>query len=245
MSKPVDYAFLHGGGQGGWVWDHTIAALDRQTEGKFGRALALDVPGCGKKRGRQTDNLGLIDVARELLADLDDAGMRDVVLVGHSQAGNVLPALVETRPGLFRRLVYVSCSIPLPGQTVLELMGTGLHGSNENEVGWPSDPKVGDIRERYPSMFCNDMSPSETTAFMAKVGSDAWPMPIYSHTDWRFEKPAAALATYVVCLRDGILPVALAESFCDTLQREPARPHRRRTSGDDYAAACAGGSAAR
>jgi len=54
---PTDFVFLHGGGQGGWVWDETIAALDRQSGGHFGRALTLDIPGCGRKRDRTTDDI--------------------------------------------------------------------------------------------------------------------------------------------------------------------------------------------
>ena len=50
MSNPVDFAFLHGGGQGSWVWRETIAALHQQTAGAFGRATTLDAPGCGAKR---------------------------------------------------------------------------------------------------------------------------------------------------------------------------------------------------
>ena len=41
MNAGIDYAFLHGGGQGSWVWEQTIAALECQTNGAFGRALAL------------------------------------------------------------------------------------------------------------------------------------------------------------------------------------------------------------
>ena len=54
MNAPVDFVFLHGGGQAGWVWDETLAALALQTGGGFGRALTLDIPGCGSKRGRPT-----------------------------------------------------------------------------------------------------------------------------------------------------------------------------------------------
>ena len=45
MRPPTDFAFLHGGVQGGWVWTETLAALALQTGGAFGRALALDIPG--------------------------------------------------------------------------------------------------------------------------------------------------------------------------------------------------------
>ncbi len=218
MGEPVDYAFLHGGGQGSWVWAETIGALSRQTDRKYGRAFTLDVPGCGTKRDRITDTTDPDDVARELIADLENAAMRDIVLVGHSQAGNIIPNMVQMKPALFRRIVYVSCSIPLPGQTLIEMMGSGLHGSHPSEVGWPSDPKIGGIRERYPAMFCNDMSAAETATFMAKLGSDSWPKSTYSNTAFDFRKPAEISAAYVICLRDGILPVSWQEVFAARLQ---------------------------
>ena len=40
MSEPVNFVFLHGGGQGGWVWDETIAAIGAQSGGAA-RCLAL------------------------------------------------------------------------------------------------------------------------------------------------------------------------------------------------------------
>jgi pimeloyl-ACP methyl ester carboxylesterase len=210
-----DYAFLHGGGQGGWVWDETIEALGLQTGGAFGRALRLDVPGCGAKRGRATEAIGVDDIAAELLGDIEAAGLRDVVLVGHSQAGSILPKMVQARPDLFRRLVYVSCSSPLPGQTAIEMIGAGVHGQDPDEVGWPVDPRTHSMEARYLLMFCNDMSRLETAAFMGKLGHDAWPMQSYAHTDWSYDHLGAVPASFVVCLRDGILPVAWQETFAE------------------------------
>jgi hypothetical protein len=74
-------------------------------------------------------------------------------VVSRSQAEYASRISVDRKPVLFRRVIYISCSIPLPAQTLIEMMGAGLHGSNPDEVGWPSDPKVGDIRERYPASF--------------------------------------------------------------------------------------------
>ena len=71
MNPRVDYAFLHGGGQGSWVWDETIAALRQQSVGDIGEVIALDVPGCGTKRGRDTSAMSVDDVVNELLADLE------------------------------------------------------------------------------------------------------------------------------------------------------------------------------
>ena len=169
MTRPVDYVFVHGGGQGSWVWQETIAALQQQSGSSFGRALALDAPGCGVKRGRDTANLSLDDVVAEFIADITAAGLREIILVGHSQAGTVLPRVAEKRPDLIRRLVYVSCTAPQPGKTILQQIGSGLHGSHPDEVGWPFDPRTVDPRQRYPLMFCNDMNDAESSAFLAKL----------------------------------------------------------------------------
>jgi pimeloyl-ACP methyl ester carboxylesterase len=215
MSKPIDYVFLHGGVQGGWVWDETIAALDRQTGDHHGRTLALDVPGCGAKRGRDADGLGPDDVAAELIADIEAAGLSEALLVGHSQAGTVLPRMVALRPKLFRRVVYVSCIAPLPGQTVRnfrdELPDVGDAAAR---AAWPA----GDPRELLRALFCNDMTPDQASAFMAKLGSDAWPERMHDVCDWRYEHLEATPGSYFVCLRDATLPPAWQAVFADRLK---------------------------
>ena len=216
----TNIAFLHGGGQGGWVWQATIAELHRLTGGKFGRALALDISGCGQKRNKDTTDLTFSAIIDELMADLDNAGMTDMVLVGHSQAGTVLPHLAERRPALFRRLVYVACSIPLPGQNVIEMVGDRLHGDDEDKVEWPVAPKTTDIRERTEIMFCNDMDTLKTADFMGKLGSDQWPLASYAETNWRFKNLDAVPATYVLCLQDNILPVSWQEKFAGRFHAE-------------------------
>lgn len=218
MNNGVNFAFLHGGGQGSWVWDATVAALALQ-DAAFGRAFALDVPGCGTKRGRDTIGIGPDAIAEELVADLAAAGMRDVVLVGHSQAGGILPRMAALRPDLFRRLVHVSCSIPLPGQTVLAMMGTGSHGSNPDEVGWPEGTAGEAPQRRYPAMFCNDMAAVEATTFLGRLGADNWPALSYAETNWP-STPAGVPVTYVLCLRDGILPIDWQERFAVRLGAE-------------------------
>jgi len=211
----TDYVFLHGGAQGGWVWDETIAALNRQTEGRFGRPLVLNVPGCGTKRGRDTAGLGIDEVAAELIGEIEAAGFRDALLVGHSQAGTVLPRLLERAPQLFRRAVYVSAIAPLPGQTALNHR-EGLPGAAAPQ-NW-SDAPPSDPRERFRALFCNDMTEAQAEAFLAKLGADAWPAPTYAASDWRYEHLAAIPASYVICLQDAVLPVAWQEIFADRLQ---------------------------
>lgn len=201
----TDFVFLHGGGQGGWVWDETIAALNQQA-GEAVRCLALDGPGCGAKRGRDTSAITFAQINAELVDDIVASGFEDVVLVGHSQAGTHLPVLADLRPDLFRKLVFVSCIAPDPGLTVIEMTGERMHGGQH-----PFNDQSLSMRERYRLMFCNDMTDAEP--FLAKLGPDNWPRSCYTQTEWHYDHLADLPVSYVLCLQDAILPLEWQERF--------------------------------
>jgi pimeloyl-ACP methyl ester carboxylesterase len=196
----TDFAFLHGGTQGSWVWEETIAALRDVGGPAVDRCLGLDVPGCGTKRGADTAAMTFDDLVADLVADIDAAGLRDAVLVGHSQAGTVLPRLAEARAHAFRRLVYVSCAAPEPGFSVLA-------GSPRKTLALGQAPDVAVMMERYHAMMCNDMDPESALAFFNRQGADAWPASSYTYTEWRYGHLGSVASTYVHCLQDHCLPL--------------------------------------
>ncbi len=210
-----DYVFLHGGGQGGWVWEDTVRALQAQRPGDVGRILCLDIPGCGAKRARDTHALTYGAIVDELSREVRAAGVENALLIGHSQAGTVLPALLAAAPERFGRAVYVSCCAPAPGQTVSQMMGSSLHGTNSQEVGWPVDPAATEVSQRFAAMFCNDMTAEETADFLARLGKDAWPAAAQGESGWLYGRTPQIPATYVVCLDDGILTVPWQRRFAE------------------------------
>ncbi len=216
----MNFAFLHGGGQGSWVWAETIAALHAQGSNDIANVLTLDVPGCGSKRDRRSDDLTLEDVADELIGDIEASGLTDVVLVGHSQAGQAMALMMTRRPRLFRRCIFVSCSIPLPNQSVARMIGDGIRGENPDEVGWPMDPKTTPMEHRYDAMFCNDMDLPTKAAFLGRLGSDQWPLQTYAYTAWNYDGLDAVASTFVLCLRDNILPPAWQNVFAERFGTE-------------------------
>ncbi len=209
----MDFVFLHGGGQGGWVWDETIAALMAQAGEGAHRALALDGPGCGTKRGRDTSTICFDEINRELVQDIEAAGLRDVVLVGHSQAGTHMPAMAALRPDLFRQLIFVSCIAPDPGLTVIEMTGKRMREAGDTDGSKALTDESMSMRERYRVMFCNDMALDQTEAFLDKLGHDGWPRSCYAQSEWHYDHLAGLPASYVLCLRDAILPLAWQEHF--------------------------------
>lgn len=171
------------------------------------------MPGCGSKRGRATDELAFSDIVDELIGDLEAAELSDIVPVGHSQAGTLLPAMATRRPDLLRRLIYVSCSAPLPGQMVIAMIGDGVHGTRDDQVGWPIDPNAFSHRERTRIMLCNDMDGNDADELMARLGKDQWPTCSYTETGWRDSGQDKVPVSYVVCLKDNILPVDWQHTF--------------------------------
>jgi pimeloyl-ACP methyl ester carboxylesterase len=120
---------------------------------------------------------------------------------------------VEKRPALFKHIVYVSCSAPLPGQTVPQMMGNGRHGSDPDAVGYPQDPKRCAVALQYREMFCNDMEDGHASRFLAKLGHDRWPDQLMRESAWRYAHLDGIQSTYVLCLRDGILTPPWQETF--------------------------------
>ena len=207
------FALLHGGGQGSWVWDDVAGEL----RARGADVLALDIPGCGTKRGVDAIGYGVDETAAELVADIEAAGLSDAILVGHSQAGTMLPMVYARKPGLFRRLVYLSCCAPVPGQSVIEMMGRGVHGANPAEVGWPLDPDHSDRDLLRREMFCNDMDPALAGAFLAQCDQDMWPPGVTYATHWRYDHLPAGASTYILCERDQILPPDWQSEFARRL----------------------------
>lgn len=207
----MDIVFLHGGGQGSWIWDETLAALEAQAPGAH-RCLALDVPGCGTKRGRDTAAISYPELVAELCDDVRRAGMAGATLVGHSQAGGAIPAMIAHDPALFGRVIYISCLAAVPdqisGATVL-----AQHKSPESPLfGILGNPDVPMI-EQYRAMFCNDMGPAQAEAFLGRLLRDAWPQSSYTWTGWHYEHLAGVPSTYVLCLEDRILLPDFQEAF--------------------------------
>jgi pimeloyl-ACP methyl ester carboxylesterase len=215
--QPIDFVFLHGGQQGGWVWSEVIAALQSRGGGRVGRLMTLDVPGCGAKRDRPARRLSVPQVIDDLLADVDAAGLSGAVLVGHSQAGTLIPSLLAARPQAFARAVYVSCCAPEPGQTVIDMMGEGLRGEDPSVVGWPVRRETADMATFAQAMFCNDMDEAQMAAFLSQLGEDAWPEACsFEHRDWTYGA-ARQPATYVLLERDESLPLEWQQRFAERL----------------------------
>ncbi|WP_228814776.1 alpha/beta fold hydrolase [Nocardia otitidiscaviarum] len=92
---------IHGSGAVGSTWAAVAPALSREH-----RLITIDLPGCGRSESAST--YAVAQQADRIAAVLDELGVRNADVVGHSSGGYVGTALVERRPDLVGKLILVS-----------------------------------------------------------------------------------------------------------------------------------------
>lgn len=111
---------VHGGAHAGDCWDLVIAELACQ-EPKL-RVLAVDLPG----RGRSPADLTASSIAswvESVVAQVDGASLRDVVIVGHSLGGVIVPGVVaRLGAARVREMIFAAAFIPPQGSSVVETL---------------------------------------------------------------------------------------------------------------------------
>ena len=100
------FALVHGGYHDAWCWDQLIPLLEQAGHGVVTMELPLE------------DSAATFDTYADVVCAALEGCDDDVVLVGHSYAGNTIP-LVATR-GPVRHLVYLCAMVPDIGRSLAE-----------------------------------------------------------------------------------------------------------------------------
>lgn len=168
-------------------------------------ARAVDLPGRGS-RPADLGAVGLADWIDAVVEEIDAVQAPRVVLVGHSLAGVILPAVAERRTGKVAHLVLVAAVIPPPGATPRQIMSWPARGWGRLHTrrGVLSPP--GGRLARM--LFCNDMD--EATAQWLGSGLVPEAAGVF---DERVppRSPPQIPATYVRLRRDRAVPGRMAE----------------------------------
>jgi len=100
------FCLVHGAFQGTWSWNLLIPYLEAQGH----KTVAMDLP----IENESATLSQFADAVIQALPKTDD----DIVLVGHSMAGTIIPLVAEAVK--VRQLVFVAALIPYPGISTLD-----------------------------------------------------------------------------------------------------------------------------
>jgi pimeloyl-ACP methyl ester carboxylesterase len=204
-----DLVLLHGGGHGSWCWGPLLEEW-RSAGPAFERSFALDTPGAGKKRGQSTDNLTIAGIAHSLNEELRAAQVRGAALIGHSLAGVLMPVMAAEDPSLFSDLIYLQTSAPEEGQNVLQQMA--------DIAGPGKQPDRHSRLARFKRLFGLELSDEMLRWMVREASQDVTPRTLVEEPiDRHGYHPARFRATYVVALRDPILPPEWQRRFAARL----------------------------
>lgn len=114
---------VHGGGHAADCWEPTVDEIHRLAPELV--ILPVDLPG---RRGKPGNLLALTiaDCVDSVVSDIEDAGLGEIVLVGHSMAGLTVPGVVtKLGSSRVRELILASAFVPPEGMTLVDTL-TGL-----------------------------------------------------------------------------------------------------------------------
>jgi pimeloyl-ACP methyl ester carboxylesterase len=192
----MTFVLIHGGAHGAWCWEPMLPYLD-------GSALAVDLPGRGKKPG-DLEKLTTSDFAASVIADIESARLSRVVLVGHSMAGLTIPRVIERIPERIASVVFVSALVPREGQALYEAMS--MPAAPAREAG---GALLDEATARH--MFCNDMTPQQTRFVLESLCPEAVKPMSEPASLAGLRRPVAR--SYVKLLRDQALAPELQDQF--------------------------------
>jgi pimeloyl-ACP methyl ester carboxylesterase len=112
------FVLLHGAWHGGWVWRRVAPHLRAAGH----EVLAPTFTGVSDRAHLLTPSVGLDTHVRDVVALLDAEGATDVVLVGHSYAGQVVTGVADQRPEALRRRVYLDAFVGEDGEAAIDLL---------------------------------------------------------------------------------------------------------------------------
>ncbi|MBB2773154.1 UNVERIFIED_ORG: pimeloyl-ACP methyl ester carboxylesterase [Mycolicibacterium obuense] len=200
MALP-DLVLVHGGEHAADCWDLVLAEIHRQAPEL--RTLAVDLPGHGDKPGDlATATIG--EWVESVVADIEAAGLGDVVIVGHSMAGVTVPGVVaKLGSPRVREMILATAFVPPQGLSIADTLGGPLavFARHAARIGRPM--KIPAPAARWA--FCNGMTPAQRRLTMSKLYAESARIP--GEPVDRSTLPEDVPRTWILTTRDRALSV--------------------------------------
>ncbi|WAJ44518.1 alpha/beta hydrolase [Mycobacterium sp. Aquia_216] len=200
MARP-GLVLVHGGAHAADCWDLTVAELARQAPEL--RVLAVDLPG----RASRPADLTTVTIAggvNSAVADIDDAGFGDVVVVGHSMGGLTVPGIVaKLGSARVREMILLAAFVPPQGSSVVDTLRGPLAPLARSAGRIPRSSPMPRALARWA--FCNGMTREQRALTLSRLCMES-PNAIFEPAD-RIGLPDEVPRTWIMTLDDRALSV--------------------------------------
>jgi len=212
-----EFVLVHGMSHGAWAWDGLVRRLEKDGH----RALALDLPGHGR-RAHERSRASVDAYARAVADAMIQGGVARGIVVGHSMAGVVIPKVAELVPARVAHLVFLAAvvlrdgesllgtQIPTPTRPLME----GLARSGGGVVQYPAAMEAARWLNDLPA---GDARVVDALTRMTPQPLRPWMERVNLKTFYAMKVPR----TYVRCLRDNAVTPARGAQYAARLGVAP------------------------
>jgi pimeloyl-ACP methyl ester carboxylesterase len=191
---------VHGGQHSADCWDLTVDELRRRAPHL--PVLAVDMPGHGATPGDLTA-VSIAACVRSAVEQIEDAGLGDVIVVGHSLAGLTVPGMVTTLGSArVREMVMAACCLPVQGRAIVDTLVGPLAWYVRRAVRLRRPP--GTMPNLLSALiFCNGMTREQRRYTLSRIHPEA--ATIITEPVDRSDLPDDIQRTWILTLRDHAL----------------------------------------
>jgi len=193
------YVLVHGAWHAAWCWAAVINQLDKRGD----HAFAVDLPGHGTNyfdRAKVTLDVYVDSVAKFI----EDRGLRDVVLAGHSMGGLVISGVTGRIPKRIKRVVFVTAFVMKDGETPLEPTDNVKALIDAANSRYDKSIPIDTMAEQFRANFMQDGSKA-LQDFVLSALSPQPIAPLINPVAMKEFHRAGVPQSYLVCENDKVL----------------------------------------
>jgi pimeloyl-ACP methyl ester carboxylesterase len=115
-SSAKTFVLVHGGGHGGWCWQRMASVL----RGRGHQVWTPTLSGFGERHHLDHGQITFDTMVTDVAALLEFEDLHDVVLVGHSMGGVIVPRVAEVSVERVSRVVWMAAVVLNDGETLID-----------------------------------------------------------------------------------------------------------------------------
>lgn len=174
------FVLVHGAWHGGWCW----RAVREQLESRGHRVFTPTLTGVGERKHHLSADIAIDTLVSDVAHVLEYERLENVVLVGHSFAGAIIPGVAERARERIAKLVFLDAAVLEDGESMFDMMAQEIVEQRRSQaeqlhdgiaLPLPSREGLGIKDEALWSEIEPLLTPQPLSTYESKVQLEAMP----------------------------------------------------------------------